>query len=118
MTRRKAAQREHPESAQDLAGRVIAEVRVIAARPCVVSLGDHFAGYFNELGIFVGVADDAQDSEVIDLRNAMLAYLDMVLPEESALFKWQVGIKRDSKTIEVIFPGDLPRSRDDFLQPI
>lgn len=118
MTRRKAAQQEHEESAQDLASRVVTDLRAIAARAGVSGVEDHFAGYFNELGLFLSVATDTPDPQVIDLRNEMLGYLEWVLPSSSAPFKWQVGIKRDAKTIEVIFPGDLPRSRNDILWPL
>ena len=118
MTRRKAAQQEHAESSQDLAERVLAEVRVLAAKPCVEALEDHFAGYFNELGVFVTVREDTQDAVVIDLRNDLLLYLDSALPKDSAPFKWLVSFKRDSKTIDVVASGDSLKRREDPLWPI
>lgn len=118
MTRRKAAQEPHAESPIELAEKVVAQVRAMVAKPYVEALDDHFAGYFNELGLFVTVRDDTDDAVVIDLRNDLLHYLNSALPKDSAPFKWLVCIKRDSKTIDVFAPGDSVKHRDDSLWPL
>ena len=114
MTRQKARHLERVP----LEKRITGQVRLIAEKSFVVSIEDHFAGYFNELGFFITVSDEAPDSAVIDFRNELLVYLKQALPSGTAPFSWQVGIVRKGKTIEIIFPGDNPRSNEETLSPL
>ena len=115
MTRRKSKQAEAPLDNQALAARVCSEARSIAEEPFVLTVEDHFAGYFNELGLFISVKEDASDLEVVNLRNKLLEHFESALPEGSAPFLWQVQFKRHAKIIEVLFPGDKPRRSDEVL---
>ena len=36
---------------------------------CVQQISEHFAGYFDELGITVSVKDDTTDDSIRDLKN-------------------------------------------------
>jgi len=95
--------------------RVCSEVRTIASKPFVSAIEDHFAGYFNELGLTITVVESASDSDVINLRNELLQHLESQLPKGSSQFKWLVFFMRDGKTIELLFPGDKYRETTDEL---
>jgi hypothetical protein len=96
----------------------IAGVEKLANGPAIVSVENHFAGYFNELGFSIFFSESATDSEIISVRNELLAYLGTLLPKDSGPFLWQVGFRRKGKTIEVLFPGDEPRNLSDHLVPL
>ena len=95
-----------------------AEVRRIAAKPFVTSVEDHFAGYFNELGLFLTVVETATDAQVLELRNELLQCLETLLPKGKAAFTWLVTIKRGGYTIEVVVPGAVTRELTDVLEPM
>ena len=97
---------------------MISEVRVLASKPFVLAIEDHFAGYFNELGLTITVRDSALDIEVISLRNKLLELLTSLLPTCSSPFTWQVAFTRNSKTIEVLCPDDGKRDETDELRAI
>ena len=80
--------------------RLLDDVRAISDKPIVRSVEEHFAGYFNELGITINLTDDAADSDVIELRNALLTYLGGV----SLDFTWQISFWRNLKQIALLFP--------------
>ena len=94
---------------------VVSRVRSIASRPSVAEVRDHFAGYFDELGLWVRFAEDTPDREVIELRNELVAYLNGVLPARNALFKWGLSIERGYETLDVVAPGDGPLEVDGIL---
>ena len=79
-------------------------VRRIAARPSVASISDHFAQYFDEMGMSITVADDTPDRDIIALRNEIATFLEAELPGDDP-FKWIVSFGRRGKTVEVISSG-------------
>jgi hypothetical protein len=84
---------------------VLDDVRVIADWPFVRSVEDHFAGYFNELGITINLTDDASNFDVIQLRNKVLAYLKNASVELELEFTWQVSFWRNLQQIVLLFPS-------------
>jgi hypothetical protein len=59
---------------------VVAGVNAVASAGGAVEVRDHFAGYFNELGLWVKFSDDASDRQIISIGNQLLAYLNEALP--------------------------------------
>jgi hypothetical protein len=55
--------------------RLIDRIRAAAAHPCVTEVVEHFAGYFDELGITVKLSPTATDEVVRELRNAIAPHL-------------------------------------------
>jgi hypothetical protein len=88
--------------------KVLAEVRVLADKPYVRSVDDHFAGYFNELGITINLNESTTDQEIIALRNSLLEYLEKVGKEEKIEFTWQVAFWRGLVQVALLFPGNSP----------
>ena len=93
----------------------VAGVTRISTRPGVVSVRDHFAGYFDELGIWITVADDASDESVISLRNEIAAFLETAISRTESSFKWIVTFGRRGQTVEVISTGEQQRSVNERL---
>jgi hypothetical protein len=97
---------------------VVNKVKTLCNRPFVDAVEDHYACYWDELGLSVKLRDDALDAEVIALRNGLLSLLSEILPNESSDFTWLVGFRRSDKTIEVLSPDDRARDPMDTLRPI
>lgn len=97
---------------------VVSKAKAMCDCSFVETVEDHYAGYWDELGLFIKLRDDAADADVIVLRNGLLNLLEQVLPKGKADFTWQVGFVRDGKTIEVLFPGDEIRHSSETLQPL
>jgi len=84
---------------------VLAGVRHLASRPWVQSVTDHFASYFDELGLSITVAENASDSDIISLRNEIAVFLESSVPQTEDSFKWIVSFGRAGQTVDVISPG-------------
>lgn len=97
---------------------VVSNARDLCDSSFVEALEDHYAGYWDELGLFIKLRDDVSDADVIGLRNDLLNLLEQMLPSGKADFSWQVTFKRSGKTIEVLFPGDEIRDLNDTLLPL
>jgi hypothetical protein len=97
---------------------VVGRVKALCDVSIVASTEDHYAVYWDELGLFVEIHDEASDADVIALRNGMLSLLTELLPVGNPHFTWGVGFKRRNKTIEVLYPGDKVRDVNDTLKPI
>jgi hypothetical protein len=96
----------------------VSKAKGLCDRWFVESLEDHYAGYWDELGLYINLRNSAVDAEVIELRNGLLMLLEQMLPKGNADFTWQVGFVRSGKTIEVLFPGDEIRDSSDILLPL
>jgi hypothetical protein len=106
-----------PLSAASLELRVVAGVRAIASQwPFVTSVSDHFAGYFNELGITLEINCETRDEDLIRLQNELLAYLNRFWSEEKPEFSWMVMFSDGSARFVPMVPGDLPRTDSDGLR--
>ena len=102
MSRRKSRQtsRVPPED------QLLAEVKELAAPPLVEAVEEHFAGYFNEMGITLQLAEQATDESIVELRNKMLACMEVATARLKIDFTWQVSMYRAQKQVVLIFPGD------------
>lgn len=118
MSKHQSRQKQRRASRISLEDTVISEVRALASKPFVLAIEDHFAGYFNELGLTITVSDSALDVDVIKLRNKLLELLETLVPTGSSPFTWQVAFTRNSKTIEVLCPDDEERDETDELRAI
>lgn len=79
---------------------MVSAVRRVAISDRVLQVEEHFAGYFDELGITVSVESDTSDDDIRDLKNRIapqLARFDMP-------FKWVVLFQRDGELAAVLFP--------------
>jgi hypothetical protein len=85
------------------------KVRAASSEPFVVSVSDHFAGYFDELGITVELEMGFKGSQVAELAKKLAAIL---LPEEVP-FKWIVMFFCNGKPAHYLFhDGSFRRARD------
>lgn len=102
MSRRKSRQasRVAPED------QLLAELKEIAVPPLVEAIEEHFAGYFNELGITLQLAEQASNESIVELRNKTLAYMEAAAARLKIDFTWQVSMYRAQKQVVLIFPGD------------
>jgi hypothetical protein len=103
---------------ESLYNQVVSKARDLCHRSFVDDVEDHYAGYWDELGLSVKLRDNATDAETLALRNDLLRMLDDILPKGNPLFCWQVAFRRCGDTIEVLFPGDEVRSVSDILDPL
>ena len=117
MSKHQSKRKQRQSDRIPLEVKACSDVRAIASKPFVVAVEDHFAGYFNELGLTVTVIEAASDYAVITLRNELLHHLDSLLPKGASPFCWQVAFKRAGKTIEVLLQGDDYRETTDELSP-
>ena len=110
MSKRKERQisRTSPED------RVIALVKSLSDRPFVESVSDHFAGYFNELGLTLTFASDARDEDVIALQNDLLEHMNRFWGEQKPSFTWMLMFSRGDEKMLPMLPFDKPRSTDDL----
>jgi hypothetical protein len=97
---------------------IVNRLKTLCDRPFVDAVEDHYACYWDELGLSVKVRDDTPDSNVIALRNSLLNLLSDVLPKGNPDFTWLIGFRRRNKTIEVLSPDDEARDLTDVLRPI
>ncbi len=88
---------------QTQVARVVGVVRVTLRSDAVVSVTDHFAGYFDELGITVTVKPTTSQQEVLSLKDKAAS----VLLQQSLPFKWMLMFYRDGKQVGVLFPDGL-----------
>jgi hypothetical protein len=102
MSRRKLRQEERkpPED------RLLERVQAIAKPPLVESVEEHFAGYFNELGITLRLQAQVEDQEVVALRNDLLRCLEDSAVELAIDFTWQLSMYRGQDQVALVFPGD------------
>src|SRR5438309_784921 len=82
---------------------LLSAIRSGAKSDCVEKVSEHFAGYFDELGITISVKADTPDEEIRDLKNRITA----VLSRFESPFRWMVLFQRDGKSAGVLFPDGL-----------
>jgi hypothetical protein len=97
---------------------VLAGVRSICSKYSVTDVHGHFAGYWDELGMTITFDDATADEAVISARNEMVVWLEWKFSELKPPFTWMLSIRRQLSTIDVVFPGDAPRSVDEVLEPM
>jgi hypothetical protein len=78
-------------------------IRSGAKSDCVEQVSEHYAVYFDELGITVSVKTDTSDDEIRDLKNKIVfATSHFEVP-----FRWMVLFQRDGKPAGDLFPDGL-----------
>ena len=82
---------------------LVSALRSTLSDPSVVGVSDHFAGYFDELGITITVKPDTPDQHVRMLKEKVAP----VLFQHPQPFKWMVMFQREGKQIAVFFPDGL-----------
>ncbi len=70
---------------------------------CVQQISEHFAGYFDELGITVSFKNDTTDDSIRDLKNKISTRLSGF----HSPFRWMVAFQREGKSAGVLFPDGL-----------
>ena len=91
---------------------VVAHVKALASAAGAIDVRHHFAGYFNELGLWVRFERDTTDRSITSVSNQLRSYLNEVLPLENADFAWILSLERGADTVEVIVAGVIPRDVD------
>jgi hypothetical protein len=69
------------------------------ATPCVVEISEHFAGYWDELGITITVKPDTEDGDI----EALKQQVSDALKKYHVQFRWIVIIERAGKQVSVAF---------------
>jgi hypothetical protein len=82
---------------------LLSAIRSGAKSDCVEKVSEHFAVYFDELGITISVKADTPDEEIRDLKNRITT----VLSRFESPFRWMVLFQRNGKSAGVLFPDGL-----------
>jgi hypothetical protein len=82
---------------------LVSAVRRAATANCVLQVAEHFAAYFDELGITVSVKDDTSDEEIRELKNKV----SPALATFEVPFLWLVTFQRRGKSAGALFPDGL-----------
>ncbi|NOU22756.1 MAG: hypothetical protein HOO93_13420 [Methyloglobulus sp.] len=86
--------------------RILAKVGSIANRPVVRDIEDHYAVYFDELGITINLNDEATEMEWQELAIDLLNFLNKELPKDNEHFRWLLSIRHKLRQVGLFFPGD------------
>ena len=78
-------------------------VRAAISDSCVISVTDHVAGYFDELGITITVKPETPDDQVRMVKEKITP----ALFGSRQQVKWVVIFQRGGKQIGVLFPDGL-----------
>lgn len=86
---------------------VISELKRIAENGSGVrDIEDHFAGYFDELGINVNLLPECDDEAWSNIAIQMLLFLNSALPKDNPHFPWILSFWRNLVQVGLFFPGD------------
>lgn len=81
---------------------LMAKLRQAAKAPLVLFVTDHFAGYFDELGITIEVHPTASHGQISELRRQIYA----IMSQTNIPFKWIVMFRQGKKSVGELFPDD------------
>jgi len=88
---------------QQQAATLVLGVRRAANHPRVLEVSEHFAGYFDELGITITVRPETSQEEIAGIKDQVAP----VLLNARVTFKWMLMFRRDGKQVAVLFPDGL-----------
>lgn len=88
---------------QEQVAGVIEDVRNALASDAVLSVTDHFAGYFDELGITVLVRSTTSKQELLSLKDKAAS----LLLGRSLPFEWMLIFERDGRQVGILFPDGM-----------
>ena len=86
--------------------RILSDVNSIAKGDFVRDIEDHYAAYFDELGITVNLVEHTTETEWQKLAEDLLEYLNKELPKDNDHFKWILSFWQNLKQVGLFFPGD------------
>lgn len=81
---------------------LMAKVREAAQGPLVLSVTEHFAGYFDELGITIELHTDASKDQIAALRRVVYA----AMSQTKVPFKWIVMFRQEKQSVGELVPND------------
>jgi hypothetical protein len=87
---------------QSQAETLVAVVREAVAHSGVVEVSDHFAGYFDELGITITVNPRTSTKDIQSLKDKVVERLSL----HRFPFKWMVMFTRAGKQVEILIPDE------------
>jgi hypothetical protein len=108
QSQRKKRQAARPLPPDALEERIVKHVREAAAAHGVLAVESEFAGYFNQLGFTVVVAEETSGDAMVALGNALLDSMAQVTAGVDLPFTWTIGIYRGDELVRVVSPGDAP----------
>jgi hypothetical protein len=85
---------------------IVTALRHRLSGPIVVDIKEHFAGYFDELGITVELASKATHENMLALKEKAVSYLLPGVPHDKEPFKWTLKFRRAGKE-GVLFPDGM-----------
>ena len=80
---------------------LMTNLRHAAKAPLVLSVADHFAGYFDELGITIEVHPTASPEQIAELRRQIYA----IMSRTRVPFKWIVMFRQGQKSVGELVPN-------------
>ncbi len=86
---------------------IIISLRRILSGPNVVSVKEHFAGYFDELGITVELTSESTHEDLLALKEKAASYLLPGVPLGKEPFKWMQKFRRVGKEEGILFPDGM-----------
>ena len=107
MAHRKTAQKVRNAARTPLEEQIVLAVGRIAEKPYVAAFEHHFAGYFNELGLFLTFSDSATVANHSELRAQLVAYFSTEPGVVSASWRWLVVATQNNESIFVLAPSDI-----------
>jgi hypothetical protein len=85
-------------------------VRLLSAKPWVMSVESEFHGEWNELAIWISVSDLAARQELAAFETELFDFLSMRFPKGDLRFGWSIGLWCNGSPISAISPGHRPDS--------
>ena len=87
--------------------RVLGSVKAISSKyACVKEVQDHYAGYFDELGLTIQLESGTASDEWHSAATELLLYLNKDLPKGNDAFSWMLFFYQDLTQVGLFFPGD------------
>jgi hypothetical protein len=103
------AQCQNPEAVYDRQRieEIITALRRLLSGPHVVEIKEHFAGYFDELGITVELTLESTHGDMLALKEKAASYLLPGVPHRKEPFKWMLKFRRAGEEEGVLFPDGM-----------
>jgi len=86
---------------------IMTALRQILSGPKVVEIKEHFAGYFDELGVTVVLASESTHEDMLALKEKAASYLLPGVPHSNEPFKWMLKFRREGKEEGILFPDGM-----------
>lgn len=100
---------------EELVNTIVEGVKAISTLSFVKDIEDHYAIYFDELGLTVNIQDGSPENEWEPLVGQLIDYLNSVLPKGNHQFCWILSVYRGIEQIGLFFPGET--LSDNYAKP-